>query len=193
MTIKTKRLKRRKNPVLESEVNKILDKLNPEYVFYLAEGDYSEVYEFKINENKELDGVVLKKGIYAIKFLRQNNYLDLKDITYLKKLSKLKVIPKIYVISKKYIIMDFIKGDTLKQRLYKMEHPGKKERLIMTLEKMIQNLHDKGIAHGDLHFGNVMIDQEDNMYLIDPNTDSKDFESDENRLYFQRQVHLDGL
>ena len=36
--------RKKKNPVLQSEVDRVLNQLDPEYVFYLAEGDYSEVY-----------------------------------------------------------------------------------------------------------------------------------------------------
>lgn len=191
MITKTKRLKRRKNPVLESEVNKILNKLDPKYVFYLAEGDYSEVYKFEIIENKEIDDVILKKGTYVIKFLRQDDYLNSEDISYLKKLSKLKVIPKIYVISKKYIIMDFIKGDTLRYRLEGTENVGTLSRLLSKLDRLINNLHDKGFAHGDLHLGNILIDENDNLYLIDPVTNSQTFENDNRRLSVFRNRYLD--
>lgn len=44
MITKTKRQKRRKNPVLESIVDEILTELKPSYVMYLAEGDYSEIF-----------------------------------------------------------------------------------------------------------------------------------------------------
>lgn len=186
-------IKRRKkrNPVLESEVNKILNKLDPKYVFYLAEGDYSEVYKFEIIKNKEIDDTILKKGTYVIKFLRQNDYLDSADITYLKKLSKLKVIPKIYVITKKYIIMDFIKGDTLRYRLEGTKNIYTISRLLLNLGRLISNLHDKGIAHGDLHLGNVLIDENDDLYLIDPVTNSKNFENDNKRLSVYRNRYLD--
>lgn len=191
MITKTKLAKRKKNPVLESEVNKVLNKLDPKYVFYLAEGDYSEVYKFEIIENKEIDDVILKKGIYVIKFLRQDDYLNSEDISYLKKLSKLKVIPKIYVISKKYIIMDFIKGDTLRYRLEGTENVGTLSRLLSKLDRLINNLHDKGFAHGDLHLGNVLIDENDNLYLIDPVTNSQTFENDNRRLSVFRNRYLD--
>ncbi len=191
MITKTKRAKRKKNPVLESEVNKILDKLDPKYVFYLAEGDYSEVYKFEIIENKEIDDVILKKGTYVIKFLRQDDYLNSEDISYLKKLSKLKVIPKIYVISKKYIIMDFIKGDTLRYRLEGTENVGTLSRLLSKLDRLINNLHDKGFAHGDLHLGNILIDENDDLYLIDPVTNSQTFENDNRRLTVFRNRYLD--
>lgn len=191
MITKTKRAKRKKNPVLESEVNKILNKLDPKYVFYLAEGDYSEVYKFEIIENKEIDDVILKKGTYVIKFLRQDDYLNSEDISYLKKLSKLKVIPKIYVTSKKYIIMDFIKGDTLRYRLEGTENVGTLSRLLSKLDRLINNLHDKGIAHGDLHLGNVLIDENDDLYLIDPVTNSQNFANDDKRLSVFRNRYLD--
>lgn len=157
--------RKKKNPVLQLEVDRVLNQLNPEYVFYLAEGDYSEVYEFKINENKRIDNIVLKKGLYVIKFLKQDedNYLNIKDITYLKKLSNLKIIPKIYVITENYIIMDFIDGKTLEYILTNTEHPGKKSNLLLKLERLISKLHDKKIAHGDLHLRNVLVDSDENL------------------------------
>lgn len=190
-----KMIKRRKkkNPVLQSEVDQVLNQLDPEYVFYLAEGDYSEVYEFKINESKRIDNTILKKGLYVIKFLKQDedNYLNIKDITYLKKLSNLKIIPKIYVITENYIIMDFIDGKTLEYILTNTEHPGKKSNLLLKLERLISKLHDKKIAHGDLHLRNVLVDSDENLYLIDPVTNSKTFENDNRRLMRARSEFLD--
>lgn len=192
MITKTKRTKRRRNPVLESEVNTVLDKLDPKYISYLAEGDYSEVYKFEITENKEIDDVILKKGTYVIKFFKQDedNYLNFKDILYLKKLSNLKIIPKIYVITENYIIMDFINGKTLEYVLTNTEHPGKKSNLLLKLERLISKLHDKKIAHGDLHLRNVLIDLDENLYLIDPVTNSKTFENDNRRLMRARSEFI---
>ena len=191
MITKTKRQKRRKNPVLKSRVDEILTELNPLYVMYLAEGDYAEIYKFAIDKNEEIENVILKKGTYVIKFLKIGEVFNDQDISYLKKLSKLKVIPRIYVITKKYMIMDFIKADTLRYRLDRMEHPGKKLRLIMNLQRMIDRLHDKGIAHGDLHFENVLIDENDDLYLIDPVTNSKNFDDDLKRFDNYRRIYLD--
>lgn len=183
--------RKKKNLVLESTVKRMLESLNPKYIMYLAEGDYSEIYKFAIDQNQSINGVVLKKGTYVIKFLRIGELLKEEDISYLKKLSKIKVIPKIYIIDKKYIIMDYVKGDTLKYRLGGMEHPGKKLRLIMNLQRIIDNLHDKGIAHGDLHFKNVLIDEYDNLYLIDPVTNSKDFKDDLKRFYYYKDKYIE--
>lgn len=44
MITKTKRQKRRKNPVLESRVDEILTELNPSWVMHLPKGDCSEIF-----------------------------------------------------------------------------------------------------------------------------------------------------
>ena len=64
--------------------------------------------------------------------------------------------------------MRWVDGLDIKQFL--CEHRGEKVRLkklATNFLKMVCNLHQLGIAHGDLQHGNILVDKNDNLFLID--------------------------
>lgn len=64
--------------------------------------------------------------------------------------------------------MRWIDGVDIKQFI--CEHRTEKQRLKRLASKfleMAQTLHQQGIAHGDLQHGNILVDKNDNMFLID--------------------------
>lgn len=108
---KNPKVRKRKNPELESGAEKILSQFGKNIKFkYLSHGYFSEIYYFEIKTSGKL-----KSGKYVIKIF--NKYQDVVDsdvIEHLLKLSDNKLIPEIYYITDKYIIMKYIEGVTLK-------------------------------------------------------------------------------
>lgn len=66
------------------------------------------------------------------------------------------------------IVMDWEKGSTLKDYLEKnLYDKGKLIRLANSFGEMTRHLHERHISHGDLQHGNVLIDENGDIKLID--------------------------
>jgi Kae1-associated kinase Bud32 len=63
------------------------------------------------------------------------------------------------------LIMDYIRGPTLKEELYKLSMPKRRERCD-TLGNMLGLMHKGGIFHGDMTISNVL-SEEGKLFLID--------------------------
>ena len=173
--------KKRKNPELQEKAYGILNLLNPQSWNYLAEGDSGEIYKFIIGQNTRIpfvkEDVILKPGSYVLKLLKDSDKLSTKGINFLKKLSKKKLIPEIYAIGPYFIIMKYVFGTTLLDLIGDI-HPGTLERIFHNLYNIVEEYHELGYAHGDLHLKNILIDHDNNVHLIDPKILSKNFEKD---------------
>lgn len=76
----------------------------------------------------------------------------------------------IVVEGKKYPTtrMRWIEGENLKKYICANRNDEKKlKNLANNFVKMINNLHEHHISHGDLQHGNILIDSKDEIYLID--------------------------
>jgi serine/threonine protein kinase len=179
--------KKRKNPELQEKAYWLLNLLKPVSWNYLAEGDSGEIYKFIIDQNTRIpfikEDVILKPGSYVLKLLKDSDKLSTKGINFLKKLSKKKLIPEIYATGPYFIIMKYILGTTLLNLINDI-HPGKLERIFHKLYNIVEEYHELGYAHGDLHLKNILIDNDDNVHLIDPKILSKDFEKDQELLSY---------
>lgn len=177
--------KKRKNPELQEKAYGILNLLNPQSWNYLAEGDSGEIYKFIIGQNTRIpfvkEDIILKPGSYVLKLLKDSDKLTTKGINFLKKFSKKKLIPEIYAIKPYFIIMKYIFGTTLFDSIEDI-HPGTLERIFHNLYNIVEEYHELGYAHGDLHLKNILIDHDNNVYLIDPKILNKNFERDQELL-----------
>ena len=63
------------------------------------------------------------------------------------------------------ITMEYIRGQSVKTIID--EHPERADELCQRIGEMIAKLHRNNIAHGDLTTSNMIIDDNDEMYLID--------------------------
>ncbi len=81
----------------------------------------------------------------------------------MKKLSELGVnVPKLFPSEDEYtIVMEYVDGKRLRDEL-----PVKKDKLILVGE-WLAKMHDEGIIHGDLTTSNILLDKNDNLFLID--------------------------
>lgn len=64
--------------------------------------------------------------------------------------------------------MKWIEGKTIKK--YLCENVGKKESLMglaSTFLSLIEDMHRLGISHGDLQHGNILVTEEEDMFLVD--------------------------
>ncbi len=62
-------------------------------------------------------------------------------------------------------IMDYVKGDTLKEQLYALS-PDMRHRQCSQLGRMVALIHEGGIVHGDLTISNVLC-TDNKLFLID--------------------------
>jgi len=65
------------------------------------------------------------------------------------------------------IVMEYVEGVTLTERLHRAINHGAADTIGRGLAGAVSSLHERGIIHGDLHSGNVLVDSSDNPKLID--------------------------
>jgi serine/threonine protein kinase len=66
------------------------------------------------------------------------------------------------------IRMEWLNGDLLKDYIEKnLKDKDKLQKLAVNFLKMCEDLHEHKISHGDLQHGNILIDNQDNIRLID--------------------------
>ena len=63
------------------------------------------------------------------------------------------------------IVMEYIQGESVKDILD--GHPERADEICRSIGKMIANLHNHGISHGDLTTSNMIMDENGNICLID--------------------------
>ena len=188
--VKAKKVLRR-NPYLQSQVENILNELDPKNKInfeFIGEGYFGETYYFEINNNKLSHNVLLKSGKYILKVFKTNKDKGIhppseKEIKYLITLSKYGLIPEIYIINRRFEIMKYIDGETL------WNHVDNKGHLdgsyLVKLDKLVRKWHSLGFAHGDLGDDNILITKNNKLYLIDPLFDNKnEFNFDLDRLHY---------
>ena len=67
-----------------------------------------------------------------------------------------------------YLLIEKIPGtQTLKQRCRQPLPFEQRRRITRNLAILVADLHNCGLLHGDLHFGNILLDQEDKLYVVD--------------------------
>lgn len=70
------------------------------------------------------------------------------------------------IIREEYIISEFIEGENFSKYVEDLNY----EEIVNISSKVLDNikkLHEINICHGDLIFGNIMIDKNENVYFID--------------------------
>ncbi len=162
-------------------------------------------YEIKDVINSGANGVVLK-GIHkitnrvdAIKIWLPNKTRDKKEVSleqYLNEIRKVaslrnnnivtiydaKILSEgIYMSS-----MEYINGKSLAEWLEKNKNIFNRIVLCKKILKTIIEYQEKGMIHGDLHCGNIIIDKNDEIYIIDFGTSlfSHNNQSKERESYF---------
>jgi len=64
--------------------------------------------------------------------------------------------------------MDWVNGETIKEYVEKqLGNPEKIEELAGKFLEMVKDLHANRIAHGDLQHGNILVDSNENLVLVD--------------------------
>lgn len=94
------------------------------------------------------------------------------EIKILKRIGKLGVSPKLhdyYLCKDKkgfavYLIMDYIQGETLRDYIKKN---NLSQKLKKNIEEAFKKLNKHGIIHGDEHRGNIMVTEDEEVYIID--------------------------
>lgn len=97
-----------------------------------------------------------------------------------------------------FIVMEKINGPNLEQLLDQMEAEDKKftadefKRISNDIAEQIEKAHAAGLYHRDLHFGNIMFDEEMNVYLIDFGDATTAFASSEDSEIYSTDTVRDG-
>jgi RIO-like serine/threonine protein kinase len=171
---KVSKVRKRKNPYLESNAEKILNELDPATKInfeFIGEGKFGETYLFQLNQNKLFQNIVLKPGKYILKIFKEDmeTSIDLpskEEIKNIIDLSKYGLIPKVYVINKNFEIMKFVNGEHL-NNIFKIRKV-RTIQLLTKIENLIQKWHSLGFYHGDLNPRNILVTTENKVYFIDP-------------------------
>ncbi|USN53455.1 MAG: protein kinase family protein [Candidatus Nomurabacteria bacterium] len=96
------------------------------------------------------------------------------------------------------LAMKAIEGRTLEQWFRDMKREGRRfekseiKEMRDQLKQMILQLHEANIYHRDLHFGNVMIDNEGNFYIIDFGDAKVTLSSESDQEIYQAEMFKDG-
>lgn len=187
---------KRKNPSdLTKHVAKTLfQNIDVDNFKYLSEGKKGDVYYFEVNNNtvfyptdfiyRGVNFAFFNKkfkiapGPYVLK-VKKDTYVknSIKEINHLKKLSKLGLIPRIIYIDKWIIIMRYIDAKPLSKIICKLSNSEFREILLKT-EAMVEKWQHFGQVHGDLHEDNILVDDNSNIYFIDPSF-TTDFDPEE--------------
>ena len=67
-----------------------------------------------------------------------------------------------------YLLIEKISGtQTLKEVCFQPLLFERRRRITCNLATLVANLHNHGLLHRDLHFGNILLDKQDNLYVVD--------------------------
>jgi tRNA A-37 threonylcarbamoyl transferase component Bud32 len=128
-----------------------------------------------------------KKHTYAVKIIdinKQDDNMDYfqkgkpkdkltiieKEAEITKKMGDLGIGPKLYDVyhcndnntPKYYFVMQYMNQGSLYSYMYKNKLQTLKPDLINSIITKIQKMHDNGIIHNDLHFGNILVNKKKN-------------------------------
>jgi tRNA A-37 threonylcarbamoyl transferase component Bud32 len=127
---------------------------------YIGGGEYGKI--FKIDENRCVKFINISEVLHNLSYIDFQNEVEISKIA-----GELGVGPKIYdtyvcvndANSTCYgiIYMEYVKGVTLTDFLYKYYSKGNVATIRRLLEEKINKLHNAGILHSDLHSDNVMV------------------------------------
>ena len=133
---------------------------NAAHMEYLGSGEYGKI--FKIDETRCVKFIAISEQLNNLRYIDYRNEIEISKVA-----GDHGISPKIYdsyvCVNNKdsscygVIYMEYIKGLTLSDFLYK--YYSKENVLIIRrlLEEKINKLHNLGILHSDLHSDNVMV------------------------------------
>lgn len=161
-------------PIVKKKFSKrIGDKISGFKILdFVASSNNLEIY--KIHDCRS---VYIAKGYFKNKFTFDKNFYDFSDnLKYEAKildiLFDVEHVNKMFKIVEDdksvFILLEYIEG----VNLYKYLNSNKldndlKDNLIKILVKTFSLIHDKGVIHGDIHFGNIIVDKEGSPCVID--------------------------
>jgi serine/threonine protein kinase len=151
---------------------KIEDKISDfKIIETIASSNNLEIYKVCYN-----DSVFVAKGYFKDKFTFNKNFdLFSNNLKYEAKilniLFDIEYVNRIFEIIENeehiFIFLEFIEGSNLYEYLnHNKLNKIQKNNLIKIIVKTFSLIHNKGIIHGDIHFGNIMINN-GNPHVID--------------------------
>lgn len=120
--------------------------------------------------------------VYRVKDMINNRYVAIKEIPYHNdeviqeinihlRMHHLLFVPQLldhYVYNDhSYLVMELIEGQTINQLNINKQDYDWYWKMIYLILLLIQDLHNAGFYHGDLGHRNIMLSNDDRLYLID--------------------------
>ncbi len=129
---------------------------------------------------------------YAIKVYRDNSSSK-NDFEYLQKLQDIEFFPEVYMgVKDKLCVMEYIQGDTLKVRLEDFEW-SLSDDIVLDLDFVLNSVLEEGLVPYDVHEGNIMIDTNGRMKVIDVGNFQELDEEDENKYYDMCETIVENI
>ena len=173
-----------KSKILLSE-DDLLNLILPESEYTCEIGDYINDYKItkKIKNSIPVEIYIVEKdfNLFFIKYISLKKIKDndifndyriklLREYETLCKLNQNftnKPIDFFDGVNYFYISMEFIEGISLKEYILKEENLEKRKKIVTEILEHYSKLHSEGILHGDIHYGNIIVDINHQIKLVD--------------------------
>ncbi len=152
------------------ELQRATVKLNPDGSPYFITGGFTMVFQLEKNSKRWAFRVWHIQGMKNLKerFRKISEHLSKQKLPYFAD----------FIYDEKGLLvngelvdtirMEWVHGDLLKEYIEKnLNDKAKIEKLAVNFLKMCEDLHEHKISHGDLQHGNILIDNQGNIRLID--------------------------
>ena len=127
---------------------------------YIVEKDFNLFFIKYISLKKIKDNDIFND--YRIKLLREYETLCKLNQNFTNK-----PIDFFDGVNYFYISMEFIEGISLKEYILKEENLEKRKKIVTEILEHYSKLHSEGILHGDIHYGNIIVDINHQIKLVD--------------------------
>ncbi len=103
---------------------------------------------------------------YIVKIMTGNKNDIVNEVNIQNIMSRNGISPKVLSYKDDLIIMEYINGLTFNQ--YIQRHSAEEiDKIMKKIDKKIDKMHELNVIHGDLTGDNIIIDKQNNVFIID--------------------------